>query len=324
MGRPPRRLVETIDLITGRVPLPESLGPAHRALFEKLRELVLSEHVEGVAIARKESGGKLTEERGIVFYVSEKLPGSRLAAEAAVPPVILDASGKAILTDVRVVGKVTAQLNIAAAPIRSGFSISHRNGRPGTLGAVVRYQGRRHLLSAKHVFTNNGQGSEGDAIYFPALADGGQRPDSHVANLLDFDPYILGPGYPNATDAALAEVLEAKLQDLDPAIPGATAPLRAVDPLEGMHVQLIGRSSSGGTRSTVKGLAATPRPFFEGVGKVGFFGQVECSVYTQGGDSGSLVVNDAGAVVGLHIAGSDESSFFTPIKRVIEALSFSF
>jgi hypothetical protein len=48
--------------------------------------------------------------------------------------------------------------------------------------------------------------------------------------------------------------------------------------------------------------------------------QVLCSRFTQGGDSGSLVLNDRGRAVGLHFAGSPSSSIFNRIEHVLNAL----
>jgi hypothetical protein len=57
------------------------------------------------------------------------------------------------------------------------------------------------------------------------------------------------------------------------------------------------------------------------VGKVGFIDQVLCSRYTDEGDSGSLVLDKAtGRAVGLHFAGADGGSVFSPIDDVLKAL----
>ncbi len=59
---------------------------------------------------------------------------------------------------------------------------------------------------------------------------------------------------------------------------------------------------------------------YGGVGKVGFTKQVLCERYTDGGDSGSLVVDteDFGKVVGLHFAGANGGSVFNPIQSVVK------
>jgi hypothetical protein len=321
MARAPQRLVRTVRIITGRDPLPATLSPAQRAVLERLRELVMSRAIVGVAVSDKEMEGIDTGEPGIVFYVREKLGRSALDPALLVPPVIFDAQGRSILTDVRAIGEIRAQASIAASPIRSGYSVGHENGAPGTVGAIVRAGGRQHILSAKHVLTNNGAGRAGDRIFYPAPADGGSAPGSVAATLLAYPPYVPGTGYPNAADAALAEIVQGR--QVDTAIPGADHPVRLAAPYKGMRVSLSGRTSGTGATSVVKAVNATVELFID-VDFVGFHDQVECSGFTQDGDSGSLVVADSGEVVGLHIAGSGSSSFFTPIAAVRSAVSFNF
>jgi hypothetical protein len=56
-----------------------------------------------------------------------------------------------------------------------------------------------------------------------------------------------------------------------------------------------------------------------------FVGQVITSGMSMGGDSGSLVVDiSTGQAVGLLFAGSGTASIFTPIQRVLDALSVTF
>lgn len=60
------------------------------------------------------------------------------------------------------------------------------------------------------------------------------------------------------------------------------------------------------------------------VGEVGFTDQVLCTRYTQPGDSGSLVIDQAsGKAVGLHFAGANGGSVFNPIADVLDALRIS-
>jgi hypothetical protein len=52
---------------------------------------------------------------------------------------------------------------------------------------------------------------------------------------------------------------------------------------------------------------------------------VLCSRYTDGGDSGSIVVDtDSGKIVGLHFAGANGGSVFSPIQPVMTELKFKF
>ena len=60
---------------------------------------------------------------------------------------------------------------------------------------------------------------------------------------------------------------------------------------------------------------------YDEVGGVGFVDQVLCTRYTKPGDSGSLVLDkESGKAVGLHFAGANGGSVFSPIDDVLEAL----
>jgi len=60
---------------------------------------------------------------------------------------------------------------------------------------------------------------------------------------------------------------------------------------------------------------------YEGVGAVGYVDQVLCTRYSEGGDSGSLVLEEAtDKAVGLHFAGSLNGSIFSPISVVLKML----
>jgi hypothetical protein len=324
MAKAPRRLVKTIRMISGQEPLPADLPLARRVLFERLRALVMSPAIVGVAVSDKRIEDEPTGQQGIVFYVRDKLTGNDLDPALMIPPVILDPQGRAILTDVRAVGEVRAQLNITASPIRSGFSVGHDKGTVGTVGAIVRVGGRPHILSAAHVLADYGRGKAGDRIFYPARPDGGTSPDSVIASLASFKALMPGSGYPNSADAALAEILPGRLDDLDPTIPGASATVKFAVPYEGMRVTLSGRSAGVGAISFVRDVSATVESYFSGVGFVGFHDQIECPSYTSDGDSGALVVAaDTGEIVGLHIAGSPTSSYFTPFAAVRKAVSFT-
>ena len=64
---------------------------------------------------------------------------------------------------------------------------------------------------------------------------------------------------------------------------------------------------------------------YDEVGAIGFLDQVLCTRYTKPGDSGSLVVDKtSGKIVGLHFAGANGGSVFSPMRPVARALRFKF
>jgi len=52
-----------------------------------------------------------------------------------------------------------------------------------------------------------------------------------------------------------------------------------------------------------------------------FTGQIICEPMSQGGDSGSLIVDTENYAVGLLFAGSPLATIFTPMETVLDALN---
>jgi len=126
----------------------------------------------------------------------------------------------------------------------------------------------------------------------------------------------------NAVDAALARPLNNDMFD------GDTLGIGMVDgvknPTLGMRVRKSGRTT-GVTSSTVTLLNATVNVSYttaEGNKTARFTGQVITDAMSQGGDSGSLIVDaDELKAVGLLFAGSPVATIFTPIDAVLNALN---
>ena len=97
-------------------------------------------------------------------------------------------------------------------------------------------------------------------------------------------------------------------------------------PTLGMQVRKSGRTT-GLTQSTVTLLNATVDVGYvtnQGDRTARFTGQIICEPMSQGGDSGSLVVDFDNHAVGLLFAGSNLSTIFTPIEIVLNALNVKF
>jgi len=67
-------------------------------------------------------------------------------------------------------------------------------------------------------------------------------------------------------------------------------------------------------------LASMPYPGEDGPQDVWFADQIGISTFTDEGDSGALVLDEAGAAVGLHIGSFNGMSICTPIRRVLAAV----
>jgi hypothetical protein len=92
-----------------------------------------------------------------------------------------------------------------------------------------------------------------------------------------------------------------------------------------MEVVKVGRTT-GETVGTIKDIHFRFICPYPDVGNVGYLDQVFCTRYSNGGDSGSLVLeHKTGKAVGLHFAGFPDKtgvmgSVFNPIDQVLQAL----
>jgi hypothetical protein len=319
----PRAYRQVIRLAAIAPALPAKLDAAQQRHFARLRAIMADPNVIGVGVARKVIDRERTDTLSLSFHVRRKSPRRMLADGQSIPSVVAPPRGPAIFTDVVEVGEVRPQAAIARTPIRSGFSIALQGSAPGTLGAVVTWRDAPALLSAAHVLARAGAASLGEAVLYPAGPDGGHAPADVIGSLINYKPLRGGGAYVNRFDAALASVSPARLGDLDAAIPGASSPLRWIEPRENMPVRISGRTSND-ARSVIRALDQTVQLSYPEVGLAGFYGQCSCDPYTDGGDSGAVVLDEAtGAVVGLHFAAADEASYFSPIKPIMDGLKFS-
>ncbi len=329
MASTPKTFLTMLDMVTDSGPafaVPQSLGAAEAKHVERVRNVFEDPNIIGAGVAEKITEGDNAGTLSLVFYVRKKLAPAKVKTANMLPPVMAAPNGQAIFTDVVEIGKVVPQAGkplVRRKPIQSGYSVGHFNITAGTLGAVVKRGANRYLLSNSHVLADSGLGKKGDPIYYPGPFDKGVAADT-IAKLSAFKPFTPGNSFTNTVDAALAEVLAARLKDVNYAIYGAKTPLKTAVPQRGMKIMVMGRTS-GKQKSVVRDVDFRILTDYDGVGQVGFTGQVRCDTYSAGGDSGSIIVDaDTGAIVGLHFAGSEQGSIFTPIKTVMAALKFSF
>jgi hypothetical protein len=161
-------------------------------------------------------------------------------------------------------------------------------------------------------------------VVYPGPTDAGSN-EQIVATLADFVKFERTRDLVNHVDAALARIDKEWADKINLSIFRAKTPLKMTDPARGMKVAKRGRTT-GDTQGTVRDVNfSLVIDYGRGVGKIGFVDQVLCTRYTEGGDSGSIVVDrDSGAIVGLHFAGSEQGSIFNPIREVVKKLKFSF
>jgi len=323
-----------------------------REALKKNREQLLSRsNVVATGVGYKLTAGKKTPTLSMVCSVSKKVATSQLSGSDLVP-AILDG----IPTDVIETGIVRALQSTTDKyrPAPGGVSIGHRDITAGTLGCLVQKDGQIFILSNNHVLANSNQAERGDPILQPGPHDGGIYPDDQIATLEDFIPInitglpsdckiangtanilnklakLLGSGSriqairkqeeENLVDAAIARPLN----------PGdVTKEILQIGAINGTAVADLGTAvkksgrTTGLTTGIIEQVDVTVNVQY-GAGQIATFtDQLMAGAMSQGGDSGSAVLDDENRLVGLLFAGSDTSTIINRIENVFSALGVS-
>jgi hypothetical protein len=286
----------------------------------------LGDNLIAHGIADKQASTGTTGELALTVYVKKKYPASVLDSSQIVPQSLqLEGLEEDVLTDVREIGELRLEaLSTRVRPIPGGYSIGHLSDT-GTLGCLVVERGdagRQLVLSNSHVLAASGTARVGDPVYQPGPDERGNDMEE-VARLLRWQPFDFTSNG-NRIDAALAEPIDGDW--FDPIIFNVGRPKGVRAPTRGMKVQKTSRTT-GHTWGEVQDVhfrpfnLRYPRPDGIGEGEVSFRDQVLCSRYTQGGDSGALVLDEEGYAVGLHFCGAPAGSVFSPIEFVLGELN---
>lgn len=240
--------------------------------------------------------------------------------------------------DVQYIGPVfkrqASALQQKCRPVRIGCSLAHFKVTAGTVAAFVRSTGQNAMvLSNNHVLANENDGSIGDAILQPGPFDGGQDPADRIATLAQFIPINFSGT--NTVDCAVGGLnagigFDSKGLDQLGQLQGVrTSP---VD--KGEVVAKVGRTT-GVTRGAVTAFEVDNVTVGYDHGSATFDGQIEIEgagslPFSQGGDSGSLIVDQQNQAVALLFAGSDTGgsngngvTYGNPIAAVLQALSIT-
>jgi hypothetical protein len=217
-------------------------------------------------------------------------------------------------------------------PLRIGGSVGHFAITAGTLGGFVtrRRDGAVLILSNNHVLANENRAALGDAILQPGPFDGGKRPADRVGDLTGFVRLLRTRV--NLVDAAVAEVRAGiahdharltgigRLAGLGPAVLDDSAP-----------VAKVGRTT-GVTRGRVTAFELDNVVVAYDGGNLRFDDQIEIEgagdrAFSDGGDSGSLIVDADRLAVALLFAGGDQGgsngrglTYAHPLATVLERL----
>ena len=294
-------------------------------------------NVVATGIGFKIAGSVQTNEPCVVVSVVKKLPLIQLPESARVPKTL-----GGVPTDVLEIGKVFALQDPRQKmrPARPGISIGHYQITAGTLGCLVQREGQVYILSNNHVLANSNAAQLGDAILQPGPHDGGTSADK-IGTLEQFVPVGFGispsPGCSplaflmrlfrasrsmvnepnnNTVDCAIAKPLSADL--VNPDILNIGIPTGVGTPTLGTQVQKSGRTT-GLTTDQITQIDVTVSVDYGG--KIAVFrNQLMAGAMSQGGDSGSAVLDMDKRVVGLLFAGSNTTTIMNPIQFVLDAL----
>lgn len=324
------------------------LDTEREALSVTRERLLNCAHVVAVGIGYKVSQGQRTTTPAVICSVTRKRPRSDLAAVDLVPATI-----NGVETDVVETGVIRALQERTGRhrPAPGGVSIGHRDITAGTLGCLVRKNNQVHILSNNHVLANSNEAHRGDPILQPGPADGGTPAEDPIADLTAFVPIefedapsdcpfaqgvttLLNAGCrligsrtryytmrqqqeDNLVDAAIA--LPRNPEDIDPEILEVGRIQGQAQGELGTAIQKSGRTT-GLTMGEIEQVDVTVNVQFGDGRTARFADQLLAGPMSQGGDSGSAVLDNDNDLVGLLFAGSDNSTIINRIEHVFEAL----
>jgi hypothetical protein len=327
------------------------LTPLRETLKNNRERLLVRKNVVATGIGYKVTGGQRTSTLGIICSVTEKTAAAQLRAHDMVPETI-----GGIPTDVVQTGRIRA-LQVPTErhrPAPGGVSIGHYEITAGTLGCLVKKNGQTLILSNNHVLANSNAAQIGDPILQPGPHDGGRFPDDRIADLEAFVPISMTGEASNCPVAGgiagflngIARLLgsDARLKTVstrqtDNLVDAAVArPINAGDvkndilgigaissstPGElGMAVKKSGRTT-GFTTGEILQVDVTVNVQY-GAGQTALFSdQLLAGAMSQGGDSGSAVLDNDNRLVGLLFAGSDQTTIINRMENVFSELGIS-
>lgn len=310
------------------------------------KSILKKKGIVATGIGYKIINGKQTDELALICSVVKKLPLSEISKQDFVPPTI-----KGVPTDIVETGLIKALHIDKHRPAPGGVSVGHTKITAGTLGCIVKNNGKSFILSNSHVLACSNDASIGDSILQPGTYDGGTYPNDHIADLFNFVP-INFPGESSGcpisknftriingilsiigSKTCLQSMKQAEFNLVDAAI---ARPLRDEDlnneimeigkiegtksAILGMKIKKSGRTT-GLTAGEIQQIDATVNVQY-GENKIATFtDQIIAGDMSAGGDSGSAVLDEDNNIVGLLFAGSDTTTVCNRIENVFELLN---
>ncbi|MCS7059967.1 MAG: hypothetical protein RMN25_02270 [Anaerolineae bacterium] len=308
-----------------------------------LNMMMRKANVNAIGVGFKNPDRQGRTELAVVVSVERKLPLNELSEEDRVPPMV-----NGVRTDVVEAGHFVAlgEQVQRMRPAQPGVSIGLADElSAGTFGCLVQRAGRRFILSNNHVIARSNQAPLGSVVMQPGRLDGGTSAD-RIATLAEFVPIafegetppapprgcaaavarLVGGGRSqaapvnqpgnNKVDCAIAVLDDDGLASAD--ILGIGAPSGVGAATLGTQIRKSGRTT-GLTSGVVEQIDVSIRVDFNGRSAI-FTEQLLAGAMSAPGDSGSVVLDLQGNVVGLLFAGSATATVITPIQLVLSAL----
>ncbi len=331
------------------------LQAVRQTLEGSRRELLAKSNVVACGVGYKTVNGKKTDELALICSVDSKVSKESLSASDIVP-----ASIQNIPTDINPTGAFFAQQDPTGRfrPSPGGVSCGHFAITAGTYGCLVKKNDKLYILSNNHVLANSNDANIGDDILQPGPFDGGTRPADVIAKLSDFveiqfvgqggaDPCGLAGAVRGVLNGAAAMIgsdtrleqyrVSERVQQTDNLVDAAIAePINQEDVTNdilqvgtisglaegtlGMAVKKHGRTTSF-TQDEIVQIDVTVQVSYGTNKTAQFTNQLMTGAFSEGGDSGSAVVNDSNQLVGLLYAGSTTNTILNRIQDVFSLLN---
>src|SRR2546430_3536492 len=287
-------------------------------LAQRPLDLDRRQDIHMVVAVHKRRSAELLRIPGVVGTAVGLLPNGKLGLKVLLARH--DVTGlPSVLDGIPVAAQVTGMIVVFSDPTKRqrpaplGFSVGHRAITAGSIGArVVDGSGNVYVLSNNHVLANSNDARIGDAALQPGPYDGGTAPADQIGTLAAFNTIDFSGGA-NTIDAAIALSGTTNLDNATPADDGYGVPNAAIfgdangdgvfddeTSLLGLNVQKYGRTTKL-THGQITGINATVTVCYEVffgfcIKSARFVDQlvIEPGTFSDGGDSGSLIVTDDG------------------------------
>jgi hypothetical protein len=266
------------------------------------------------------------------YRLAVRIQTRSLEKSAEIERIVKKAKGEA---DVVYIGRVTKRgatpFQALKRPLLPGYSVGHFRITAGSLGCFVKTKaGEARILSNNHVLANENDAKKGDAILQPGVSDGGDKGTDAIGSL---DTFVrLKQKGINVVDCALATI--------DHGIKFDPQTLTGVGKLKGVAATTVNKGTRVRKVGRTTGLTAGVVTAFEldnvvvayDSGNARFDGQIEIEgakdePFSQGGDSGSLIIDQDRNALALLFAGGDNGgsngkglTYGHPIQVVFDAL----